>query len=202
MIPTNWDNSTQVTSDIQDFGQHNQLITATANNVFRSLLNTSLTALGQAKNAIKYYSFKNKYLNDIIDTVINGATPNPSNVVLTSDTNNNITAMNIIYDNRIVLITYNYIEADVERLQKRGAIYTLIDTTQATLLNSFTIDIVNSGGALIHRLATVQINRSYSIYFNQYLSDYIPVNGPDDPSNILSDYKYYRSNLITGWTVS
>ena len=39
-------------------------------------------------------------------------------------------------------------------------------------------------------------------YSNPYLSDYVEANGDTDPSNMLSDYKYYRGYFITGWTVS
>lgn len=202
LTPDYWDNSSQSITDISNFNSHKSLTTLTVNEIFRSLLNTSLTALGQVKNLVKFYYFKNRYLNDIIELTLAGINPETNTTTVTYNSDSKITSSKIVYEGRIVKITYNYTNISVIRLRKRGAVYTVLDDTGiSSLLSSFTVAVVDSNDVVLYTLGTVTINRAETIYSNPYLSDYIEANGDTDSSNILSDYKYYRGYFITGWSV-
>lgn len=201
LVPTLWSNSPQTTDPLENFGEHLALTTPNANLVFRALFNATINAYEQIKNYIKYYSFKHKYLNDIIDLSIHGITPIASDTVVTYDANNNIETITTTYSGRIVKITNTYASSTITRLRKRNGSYTDLDSNTISLLDTFTVDIINGSSQLLYRLATVTINRSTGVYTNHLLSDYVESAGDTDPSNILSDYKYYRTSLMTGWTV-
>ena len=202
LIPTNWDNSNQSIDDISNFNSHKSLTTLTVNEIFRGLLNTSLTALGQVKNLIKFYYFKNRYLNDIIELTLAGINPEANSTTVSYNSDSKITTMIIVYAGRIIKITYTYTNISIVRLRKRGTVYTVLDDTGiSSLVSSFTVAVVDSSDNVLYTLGTVTINRAETVYSNPYLSDYIEANGDTDPSNILSDYKYYRGYFITGWTV-
>jgi hypothetical protein len=70
------------------------------------------------------------------------------------------------------------------------------------------VNAIDSSGNLIYNLGTVTLTRSSTptIYSIPYLKDYDSTLASDviatDPDNILSDYKYYQTNTITGWTVA
>lgn len=203
LIPDNWSNSSQLIGNISNFDAHKSLTSLTANEIFRSLLNTSLTSLGQVKNLIKYFYYKNRYLNDIIDLAMNGISPEANTSTITYNADGKISTVKITYANRIVKISYTYTNISIVRLRKRGSIYTVLDDTGiSSMVSSFNISIVDSSDNVLYTLGTVTISRAETIYSNPYLSDYVEANGDTDPSNILSDYKYYRGYFITGWTVS
>lgn len=208
----NWTNTTaSLTIDDVDF--KSPLNSTSINNRLLSLLHSAITSLNQIKNYIQYYSFKEKYLSDIIDFALaSGNSMEPSTTTITTNANNNITSILKVYAtgrNRTerILITYTYNDYDLIRLRKRDSVYTELYTDSINLLSSFTVDAVDSSNNLIYRLGTITINRSLSseIYSNPFLFDYndsLPIEIVDkDPDNILSDYKYYKTYGITGWTV-
>jgi hypothetical protein len=163
---------------------------------------------------MQYYFFKEKYLSDIIEFAIEaGSTLENSNAVITYNSDGTINYIIKTYTtsrgrNQQVKITYTYGNFNIIRIQKRGNVEIQLETTVASLITGFKIDALNNSGALIYSLGSVAINRSASptLYSIPYLHDYLDTGNPTidaiNPDNIMADYKYYRTNTITGWTVT
>jgi hypothetical protein len=200
----NWTNSDE-TLAIDDIDLRGALTSKSINNMFRALLSTSLTALNKAKNNAIYYYYKQRHLNDIIDFAIAGGSSfEPSSTVITYNSDGNVNSLITTYANRKLRITYNYTSYTLNRLS--GADQTTPLTTESvSLLSSFLIEVLDSANAVVYTLGTVTINRSVNTYSIPYLKDYNSTLPSDqiatNPDNILSNYKYYKTNTITGWTV-
>ena len=212
---TNWTNTTNSSLLVADLDNKSSLSSLPLNNKLRSLLQSALTGLNQAYNYIKYYSYKEKYLNDIIDFAIAaGSSYESSSSVVTYNTAGQIATITTSYGNtsrartQNIIISYTYSNYTLNRLQLRSGIYSTLTTETISLISSFTVNAIDSSGNLVYNLGTITINRSSTptIYSIPYLLDYNSTLASDviatDPDNILSDYKYYQTNTITGWTVA
>lgn len=210
----NWTNSADSLS-IADFNLRAPLTSLSLNNVLRPLFQAVITSLNQARLFIKFYAYKYKYLTDIIDFAIAaGSSFEPSTGTVTFNTDGSIATILTAYSNsnrprtQNIKITYTYSSYTLNRLQLRSGSYSILTTETVSLLSSFSIDAVDGSGNVIYNLGVVTVNRSSSptVYAVPYLLDYNPSLSSDtvatDPGNILSDYKYYQTNTIIGWTVS
>lgn len=209
---SNWSNASAIT-DLDDIDFKGPLTSASLNNRLLALLHSAITSANQIKNIFKYYSFKEKYLSDIIDFAISaGSSLEPSTSIITNNSNGDITSIIINYNtgrNRTekIKITYTYGDYTIKRLRKRNSTYTELTTEMISLLNSFRVDAIDNSENIIYNLGVITINRSadYTIYNIPYLKEYNATLPPEtidiDPDNLLSDYKYYKTYTITGWTV-
>lgn len=211
-IANNWTNATASTT-LDNFSNKANLTSSPLNTKLLALLQSATNSLNQVKNYIKYYSFREKYLSDIIDFAIaSGSSMEATTGTITSNSDNNIISIVKDYEvgrNRTerIKIEYTYGNYSIIRLRKRDSTYTELETTTMSLLDSFIVKAIDGSNNTIYKLGTVTITRSVTptIYSNPYLLDYddsLPLETIDtDPDNILSDYKYYKTNVITGWTV-
>lgn len=200
----NWTNSDE-TLAIDDIDLRGALTSKSINNMFRALLSTSLTALNQAKNNAIYYYYKQKHLNDIIDFAIAGGSSfEPSTSTITYNSDGNASTIITTYANRKLRITYTYSSYTLNRISGVDQI-TPLTTESISLLSSFVIEVLDNTNAVVYILGTITINRAVNTYSIPYLKDYnntLPLDQiAIDPDNILSNYKYYKTNTITGWTV-
>lgn len=210
---SNWQNSADAIS-VDDIDWKGPFTSLSLNNRLRSILTNAINALNQARLNTKFYFFKEKYLSDIIEFAIEaGSTVEDSTAVITYNSDGTIDSIIKSYGsgrlrNQKIEIVYNYSNFNVTRIQKRGVVETTLETTVVSLVTSFDINALNNSGNLIYKLGTVTINRTGSpaLYSVPYLKDYVDTGNPlvDDilPDNIMSNYKYYKTNTITGWTVT
>jgi hypothetical protein len=212
---TNWTNTTNSSLLVADLDNKSSLSSLPLNNKLRSLLQSALTGLNQAYNYIKYYSYKEKYLNDIIDFAIAaGSSYESSTSTVTYNTSGQVATITTTYGNtsrprtQNIIISYTYANYTLNRLQLRSGIYTTLTTETVSLISGFTVNAIDGSGNLVYNLGTITLNRSLTptIYSIPYLLDYNSTLSSDviatDPDNILSDYKYYQTNTITGWTIA
>lgn len=204
----NWVNSEEVIS-VDDIDFHGPFTSLSINNKLRALLSSLINSLNQARLNTKYYFFKDKYLSDIIEFAIEaGSTLENSSSSITYNSDGTISSILKIYNtgrNRTerIKITYNYATYSITRVQKRGAITTDLESVNTQLINSFKIEALDNTNAVIYTLGQIIINRNAipTLYSVSYLKDYNNGLTPTDPDNIMADYKYYKTNTITGWTV-
>ena len=206
-VVSNWANSEASTS-IDDIELRGPLTSVSLNNRLRALLNTGVTALNQANNYIKYYSYKQKYLSDIVDFAIaGGSSLESSSSAITYNTDGNITSIITTYANRKIKVTYTYASRSIKRLRKRNDVYSELTDETISLLDTLSVDTIDSSNLVIYNLGKIQINRSNTLttYSIPYLKDYDATLPSDtintDPDNMLSDYKYYKTFTIIGWTI-
>lgn len=204
-VGTNWANSAESLS-IDDIDLRGPLTSNSLNNRLRGLLHSSITGLNQVRNYIKYYYYKEKYLNDIIDfAIMAGSGIESSSTAVVFDTNGNITSLITTYGSRYVRVLYTYGNYALNRLAGVDQ-NTPLTTETVSLLNSFTVQVVDAatvGANVIYTLGVVTITRNLSQvnYSIPYLADYNNALPSSDPNNKLSNFKYYRTYTMTGWVV-
>lgn len=205
-VSGNWSNSDDTTS-LSNLDFNEGLKTRTLNNKLKSIYQTCLLTLNQLKKYISLYSYRDKYLQDIIDFAIHsGVAPDSLSASLVYS-GNNISSQSTIYPlsrsrNNLIRITYNYGTYNVVRFQKRSGTVTNenLETTTQSLLNGFSINAINSNGVLLYNLGYVTINRQQQEYNVGYLKDYDA--GNTAAENTMSDFKYYKIYRMIGWTVN
>lgn len=214
---SSWTNDNSDITSLTEIDLHEGQISTNLNDRLKALLHTSLDGWNNAKNSIKYYYYKNKYLNDIIDVAVGvGVLPEKATGTITLNANGDISTLLINYPDRSfgnnILITFTYSSGSnytISRMQKRSGVInpTPIESKIISLLNSFRIDSVDGSNNVIYNLAQVVITRSVNVLTVPFLSDYdssLPSDSTDTAAlaaNMLSDFKYYQTNTITGWTV-
>lgn len=204
---TDWTNSSEVLS-IDDIDIRGPLTSVSMNNRLRALLHSSLTAFNQIKNYIQYYSFKEKYLHDIIDfAIMGGSSLEPSVSTISYNSDGNVTQIITDYqagaNSRSITrlkISYTYANYTLNRLMGSDA-NTPLTTETISLLNTIKIEALDNSNNSVYTLGTITLNRAVNVSSIPYLKDYNVALLPSDPDNKLSDFKYYRTNTVTGWTV-
>jgi hypothetical protein len=209
-ILANWQNSADIAA-ISDLATSSPLTTPLVNNRFLALLRFAITGLNKAKELISRYAIK-KSLPDIIDfAIMSGTSPIPATATLTTDSNCNILTLTTVYSDAVrgvsqkILVTYTYSTYTIKRVIKRNNNFLEVTNENISLLSSLTIDALDNSNNIIYHLGTVTINRTETIIAVPGIPDYNDTLPPEtintDPNNIVSDYKYYKTFVITGWTV-
>ena len=208
---SNWGNASDSTT-LTNILVHGGLTSNGINTILKSIYQTGLTGWSKVNNAIKKFSFNDKYLQDIIDLAISaGVSTDNSNSTITYNSDGNIATLITIYDNAFrsgrskqLKLTYTYAPINTDRLQNRNGSYSILETKSSNQLSVLQIDALDVTGNIIFHIATVTMIRSLTVYKNPFLADYNAslANPLTDPNNLLSDYKYYQTPVITGWTVA
>jgi hypothetical protein len=206
---SNWTNSADVVA-VDDIDFKGPLTSLSLNNKIRSILTNAIDALNQARMSARYYFFKEKYLSDIVEFAIEaGSTLESSGAAITYNSDGTINYIVKTYDtgrgrNQKVKISYTYASFDIIRIQKRGITETNLETTVSNLVTDLQIDALNNSDLKLYTIGKVHIERNSSatLYAIPYLKDYNNALTATDPDNIMADYKYYKTNTITGWTVT
>lgn len=209
-ILSNWSNSAE---DVVLTNIDNQSpdTTQTFNKRIRGLLRSAITGLNKAKYTIDRYKFR-RNLPDIIEFAIStGCLQLPSSAAITLTADGDIATCTTTYTSadrgvsQLILITYTYAPQTIKRLIKRSGNYQEVSTESINLLDTITVDALDGSSNIIYRIGTVTLNRVETIVPIPYLLDYNDTLPPEtintDPDNIISDYKYYKTFTITGWTV-
>lgn len=208
----NWTNSADAIS-IDDVDYKGPLTSVSLNNRLRSILTNAIDALNQARLNAKFYFFKEKYLSDIIEFAMAGSTLEDSGTEIFYNADGSVDYIYKTYGStrlrsQKIEIVYNYANFNVTRIQKRGVIETTLETTVTSLVDSFDINAYDNADNFIYKIGHVKIDRTVTptLYSVPYLKDYVdnglPLTDPYLPDNIMADYKYYKTNTITGWTVT
>lgn len=211
-VPNDWKNISN-TNALDDIDSGAPLNSKSINDRFMGLIRISATALNKATVALKLYAFKNKSLPDIIDfALMAGTCPLPATASIARNSNGDISTCVTTYSDpqrgiaQKIRINYNYASGQIIRCIKRNGSYLDQESTPTSLLNSITISALDSNDAVIYSLGSIIFARTQSVISIPYLKDYdagLPAEKvQSDPDNILSNYKYYKTSLITGWTVS
>jgi len=204
LIESNWNNASDITT-LENIILSGPLTSTSINNVLKAIYQTALTAYNQVKKLWSYYGFKDKYLADIIDLAVSaGVAANDSTTNVTYNSDGTINTLIVTHNstrNSQIKLTYGYTSYPVDRLN--GATLSVIAgaSTNENKLSSLLVDALDGSGNVIYRLATIAIQRAYLQYSNPYLPDYVSGLDITDPNNLLSDYKYYKGWVMTGWMV-
>ena len=212
-----WDNTDTEIANFTDIDVHAGLISTQMNNRLKALLRTALAAWDSASLSLKYYYYKNKYLNDIIDVATGlGVLPENATSVVSTNSDGSIATIEITYPDRSfgnkILLSYIYSgsnEYTVDRMQMRNGSLnpTPLATSAIVLLESISIDSVDNSGNVIYNLGQLILTRSINTLTIPFLSDYNSSLASDSTdtsalaANMLADFKYYQTSTITGWTV-
>ena len=211
-VPSDWKNISN-TDVLDDIDSGAPLNSKSINDRFMGLIRISATALNKAANALKMYSFKSKNLPDIIDfALMAGVSPISANANIIRNNNGDITSCIAVYANsergvsQKIRINYTYEAHQLIRCIKRGDTYLDQESSTVSLLKSISVYALDDSDAIIYNLGSVDFIRAQNVVAVPFLKDYNPGLSPEavqsDPDNILSNYKYYKTSLITGWTVS
>ena len=205
-VSTAWGNADEISSLVDDIDLKASLSSKPVNNRLRSLLQGIITSLNQAKQLYTLYRYKDKYLDDIINFAINtGNLYEPSVTSLTTDSNNNIATVITTYgagrSTTIKLkLTYTYSNKNLDRL--KGSNNTIVlETKQVSTLDTIKIEVLSDADAVIYQLGEVSISRELKTYSISNVAAYDANKAPTDYENLLSDFRTYRTYVMTGWTV-
>ena len=207
-IPSDWQNSTEDIT-INNISFKDGLNSSTISTKLKQLFFNSFNTLNLFKNHVKFYSYK-KHIEDILYTsIITQCLPESSESVITKNSNGDtltiVTTFGAGSRYTKVKITYTYADYTVSQLRKRNGTVTILSTYTNSLLNSVKVDALDSSNNIIYNICQALINRTVSEFSIQDLADYnssLPSDEVDlDPDNLLSDYKYIQTSLISGWTI-
>ena len=202
-----WQNSDKELYTLTNIGYKNDATSKEINNIFRSIINNTSFLYSKINNIFKLYN-QNKPIDDILSLVQTGIFPINSTVQISKNVNGDISSILISYtdNSKFILASYIYADYDIVRVVKKNGTSSDIETGSISLLNSINVSEVKSDeSTVIRKIGTITINRSTSEFNNIFLSDYNASLSSDvidiDPNNILSEYKYYRTNTIVGYNV-
>lgn len=210
---SSWTNANDIT-DLNDIDLRGPFTSISINQRLLALLHGIFTGIDQAKDFVKYYFYGKRYLSDIIDIAIGaGVAPETATGTITLNANGDIATLLINYSNRNILVTYTYSSSpnySIDRMQVRDGITTPtpLGSVITSLLDNLRIDIVDGSNNIIYNLANVNIIRNSGMLSIPFLEDYdtgLSLSSTDTVAlakNMLADYKYYKFNTITGWTVT
>ena len=119
---------------------------------------------------------------------------------------NNITSIITTYQigrNRFqkIKINYTYGTYNLDRL-KGSDNSIIVETTPVSLMTGFSIFTLDDSNNIIYTLGNIVIDRSLQTYEVTNVPDYDTDKPADYPDNLLSNYRSYRTLMITGWTVT
>ena len=209
---TSWTNAADVTA-VHNIEPSGPLTSGSLNNILRAIYQAALTAYNKVNQLLVRYSFKDQYLQDIIDLAISAGVAldeSYTNVTYNSDGTlaTIVTAYygkyrNIVRSSKLK-ITYTYASVDpmssapytIARVIMRSGVGTPGATSSVNLLTALSIQALDSSDNRLFDVANILFTRTLKTYANPYLLDY------DVTLDNLSDYKYYQTYVITGWAVT
>lgn len=198
-----WQNSDKELYTLTNIGYKNNANSKEINNIFRSIINNTSFLYSKINNLFKLYN-QNKPIDDILSLVQTGIFPINSTVQISKNSNGDISSILISYtdNSKFILASYVYADYNIVRVTKKNGVSSDVETSNISLLNSISISEVKSDGiTIIRKIGTITVNRSISEFNNIFLSDYDASLLDTDSNNILSEYKYYRTNTIAGYNV-
>ena len=206
-----WANSDD-TLETDDIDLRGPLTSKYINNRLKNILYTALAGVNRALEIVKKFNFKERYLSDLVDAIVlSGANPESSTNAIAYNADGSINTITSTYSTRTrfpnVKTFFTYASTSIQRVIKRSGSETYLTAETISVLSGIRVDAVDENGNTIFNIANVSITRNpdWFTYSSPFLKDYndtLPIETRDsDPDNILSDYKYYRTHNITGWTV-
>lgn len=210
-IIANWQNANN-TNTIDDIDLRASLTSRIVNDRILGVFRVAKTALNRAVENARLYSFKRKSLPDIIDFALGiGACPTPGIAEIVRNANNDVEKVVIEYTSdergpfKRVAINYVYSDYNVTSVVKHGGPATNMLLKTTPLLNSININLLDSENKVAVELGSITIHRAEKEIAIDGLPDYNAALPPEEininPDNIISDFKYYKISVITGWTV-
>lgn len=223
-VENSWLNPIDVTS-VTNIVFHGPLVSTTINKVLKSIYQAAYTAWDSVTNLLIKYSFTDRYLSDIIDLAIAAnVSLDPATATVTYNADQTISSVMTLYtgkyrsitrNNVALKVNYTYSTVDATtgttftttRLLLRNGTFTPQTPVTVSLLTKLSIEAMAPSFHIsspttytqLFNIAEVKINRTLQNYANPYLTDFDSTATVPD---YLRDYKYYRTYVMTGWTVT
>lgn len=202
-----WTNSDNEIYEISGIQYKEKVTSKSLNNKFKALLNNTGYLFNKITKLYELYNHKSP-IDDVMALVQSGVFPINSTVTFTKNLNDDISTTLITYsdNSKCILATYNYSDYNIVRVTKKGSVTSDVETSSMPLLDSITISELKSDGVtLVKNIGTIEVKREPLEFNNVFLKDYDDSLSDEvidiDADNILSEYKYYRTDRISGYTV-